>query len=80
MLFAHFTGDTNVNSEKAMVAKTADVIMKKAVTPSCTRGHFNSVSLKNVFDKGGEIIDFINSQPLSTCLFNIPCNEMVSMH
>lgn len=33
------------------------------------------ISLKNVFDEAVKMTNFINSQPLHSCLFTILCEE-----
>lgn len=65
------------------MGKTADALARiKAVALNCTSSHCiliamhsqflkNAVSLKYVLDEAVSVINFIESQPLSTHLFNV---------
>lgn len=73
-----FIVDIGTDGVKATVRKTADTLSwLKAVTPNCTGGHTNPVSLQNVLGKAGGMIEFISA--LENTSFNILCDEMISM-
>lgn len=93
-LFCFYCTDVCTHGAKALVRKAAGPLAWVwAAAPNCTRSHYSfhcyklavkrgkkPISLKNVLNESIRNISFIEIQSLSTCLFNIRCDQMGGMY